>query len=1591
MATRMQQRRGTAAQWTQLDPVLADGEIGVMRNDTDTTDIGFKIGDGRRKWSQLPIPQPGPPGPQGPAAPVTGTNAQVDQFHVISSGALSATPFNATPLGILGGGQIWQGVTLRAETAPVGSDVTVELRGPNKTTVLTSAKLPEGSSKFAVPMTWTLPNNDLYYIFVTGRGSTVAGSGVTIQFHVQPPTPSTTPPVVTPDFQSSILASWSARRVLSVADGGTVSVLADQDGSNVVVDLTAVGEPKYRQNAFGPNLAGVENAINAVDPGVTESFYKAGNVIGGNQVLTMMVKFKFTPNGAYFDGNIIGQELAARLAVAPEAAQQTYRRVQLLVSNTAGSWAVNSASNVQLPVDTLMTLALRVGEGFAQIDRVNEDGTLTQLVKEAFTGTIPVNTNWFGLMGLNDAGGWAVNGTLRAARVYQSRLTDAQLHTVRASEDFATATVVTAPPTQTVRINAGGPAFGSYSADSYFANGGQHTTTRPELLALEPMYTDYRYGQGGVLTYNIPATRRSRVRIYTAEPTFPGPGGRQFDIIANGGKVFQNIDLASAPGPYLPAVFEYVTDPVNGFIRVEMVASADNPIVAGIEVLDAVDANLTPVVVNTGGGNGGGVVNPTPVTGSGSIFGNEFTDLVPSGSGMLAYPAQDLPDSTGAAVHVTYDGQYQCHTTAGRQQFEKNLVDLGINRIRDGYGWQREALTQWLKGMATRIPGFELTMTNDTRDYGWGQIAGSLDQARQVRDEHLRTGLTSIIKFWEGPNEWDASRRHRDAATWQNFFADAIAEHAATKHIQVATMSFASLNDEFLYTEYGQQPKMKYGTSHAYPGNNYVFDDAIMDRMDRHFEHVASGKNMILTETGVHTAQAGNMAYRGQTEDSHRTFIPMLALDAFRRGRWQGPKKIVRTFFYELYDDPRAEEMESRFGLIRSDRTSFKPGAVSLSRLMHLCKDPGARPAISRYNINVTNGDAKTKTVLLRKSNGRVLLIIWQQERTFNGSTTINPPDRTVTVSLPTSPNSITRWQPTQTAQGVTITPATSFTVNSSEDITVLEIAGLPSFSEGAGGGATTPITPPVSDISPYVLTGPNVTTTNEPTTQKLAYNTIYAMPLYREGPDNTYNARYSGQVYNVRDQLMANLKAEGWTGVRLAVASHMYNDQIPIDTIETKAEYIERVVGYVNSAKAQGLRTIIGDWSSLTAYGSYLPTRFHEAYALIDAMVTALGPNNPWVTYEPFNEPNHEDVLYHGVQNEPLTPARWVPPMKGVIQRYRQAGYMGILFINTPGWSWTFPKAEVDQLLAYDASLRGSASIRPGQHQIIICNHVYSNGQESFSNTLVDYETNPPRTRKQIWESEIYTRIQEGYAVFGSEYGYQNGGQLNMNWQREFFKQLADVYVPGGMVGFAGFLAGNWGEGGDQNRMHTSNTGEAQSVTEWGRLAIATANAVVKKTPLILPSLYVPPTTGTNEHVSGWMSKGSNTASRLANDSTTYRMVWGGSGNFEFEMSGAGVPLSGPGRYEITMRMRQSVGSGIAGGFSVNVSTSGGQYLGYLGAESQTPSSLPNTAGNMKITVVIPAEWTNAGRANVGAFFFGLSGDVAVDVGEIVKVVKMS
>lgn len=98
MATQIQLRRGTAAQWVAVNPVLAQGEPGF---ESDTGKL--KLGDGVQPWAQLDYLK-GDPGPASWGAIAGSMAAQVDLVAALGEKA------NAGDVGLAGG------------IAPLGSD-----------------------------------------------------------------------------------------------------------------------------------------------------------------------------------------------------------------------------------------------------------------------------------------------------------------------------------------------------------------------------------------------------------------------------------------------------------------------------------------------------------------------------------------------------------------------------------------------------------------------------------------------------------------------------------------------------------------------------------------------------------------------------------------------------------------------------------------------------------------------------------------------------------------------------------------------------------------------------------------------------------------------------------------------------------------------------------------------------------------------------------------------------------------------------------------------------------------------------------------------------------------------------------------------------------------------------------------------------------------------------------------------------------------------------------------------------------------------------------------------------------------------------
>jgi hypothetical protein len=169
MASKIQIRRGTAAQWTAANPILIVGELGF---ETDTNLI--KAGDGTTAWASLSyytgIPGPtgvtgppgatgsvgatGPAGPTGPTGPI-GTTAAASLTGttlapnvVTSSLTAVGTLTNLVVSNTIAGNTSTASQLLNTRTISLGGEATgnANFDGSNNVTITTSIPLLDGGN-----------------------------------------------------------------------------------------------------------------------------------------------------------------------------------------------------------------------------------------------------------------------------------------------------------------------------------------------------------------------------------------------------------------------------------------------------------------------------------------------------------------------------------------------------------------------------------------------------------------------------------------------------------------------------------------------------------------------------------------------------------------------------------------------------------------------------------------------------------------------------------------------------------------------------------------------------------------------------------------------------------------------------------------------------------------------------------------------------------------------------------------------------------------------------------------------------------------------------------------------------------------------------------------------------------------------------------------------------------------------------------------------------------------------------------------------------------------------------------------------------
>ena len=147
MATIIQQRRGTAAEWTAANTILANGEKGLETDGLGTTEVKEKIGNGVLAWNDLPYQESGGGGAVDSVNGETG-NVVLDgtDIELVNGGIVTVTEAIS---------DISTEVT-NLETNKVNSVLTGEPTGSDK--ILNIVSLTQAEYDAGTPIATTLYN-----------------------------------------------------------------------------------------------------------------------------------------------------------------------------------------------------------------------------------------------------------------------------------------------------------------------------------------------------------------------------------------------------------------------------------------------------------------------------------------------------------------------------------------------------------------------------------------------------------------------------------------------------------------------------------------------------------------------------------------------------------------------------------------------------------------------------------------------------------------------------------------------------------------------------------------------------------------------------------------------------------------------------------------------------------------------------------------------------------------------------------------------------------------------------------------------------------------------------------------------------------------------------------------------------------------------------------------------------------------------------------------------------------------------------------------------------------------------------------------
>ena len=372
-------------------------------------------------------------------------------------------------------------------------------------------------------------------------------------------------------------------------------------------------------------------------------------------------------------------------------------------------------------------------------------------------------------------------------------------------------------------------------------------------------------------------------------------------------------------------------------------------------------------------------------------------------SSETAQSAFDFVNSIGVNTHLNYFDR----TYGNFQLVERELKSIGIRHVRDGVhlvnaDYNKAVYDRWSQLGSI---GVRFDAVLDPRS-ALGTLTGDkLDQVEKLAGD--------TIESFEGPNELDISNIPDWASVDREYQKDvyqSVKSMTSAKPIDTIgpSLAFASKGSSVGNIS----DRVDYGNLHPYPAGKMpasVFPEQLVLAKE-----VSGDKKIVITESGYHNALDDHSDQPAVSETAAAKYIPRLFLENFSQG-------IRRTYLYEFLDeapDPGLTNFQMHWGLLRSDG-SEKPAFTAVKNLINELSDSAEPAHLEQMSYSLSTSNTEICHLLLQKSDGQFLLILWQEVSSYDGKKqqdiAVSP--QPVTLMLDHSARSISTYEPTVQAQ----------------------------------------------------------------------------------------------------------------------------------------------------------------------------------------------------------------------------------------------------------------------------------------------------------------------------------------------------------------------------------------------------------------------------------------------------------------------------------------------------------------------------------------------------------------------------------------------